>query len=142
MRYADLPRLYAAVPVTSPPVRRGETIAAPALPPAGARWGKGSRFSWSRAAAGEGRQEGLSLERSGPRAFMRVVEAQAKIMSERARVESADDPSVWAEVDRMTRMAFAYTEFPPKAHPGSPQPSRTTIFDLEFALHPPDETVS
>ena len=142
MRYADLPRLYAAVPVTSPPVRRHKPIVAPALPAAGARWGEGSRFSWSRQAAAEGRQEGLSLERSKPRAFMRVVEAEAKIMSERVRVEAADDPSVWAEVDRMTRMSFAYTEFPPKAHAASPQPSRTTVFDLEFALHPPDETVS
>lgn len=145
MRYADLPRLYAAVQVISPPVRRGEMVHPPALPEAGARWGKASAFSWSRQAAseGRGRQERLTVEypEPAPRAFMRVVEAEARIMSERVRIEAPDDPSRWVEVDRMTRMAFAWTEFPPKPQTGSPQPSLTTVYDLAFALHPEDETV-
>lgn len=145
MRLADLPRLYAAVPVTSPPARRGEPQHAPAQPKAGVRWGKASAFSWSRQAGADGRdrQQRLSVSypEPAPRAFMRLVEAEARIMSQRARVEAPDDPAVWVEVDRMTRLAFAFTEFPPKPHAGSPQPSLTTVYDLAFALHPEDEAV-
>ncbi|MBW3534302.1 MAG: coproporphyrinogen III oxidase family protein [Gemmatimonadetes bacterium] len=80
IRYHDLARMFAAVPVTSPPLQRQEAQPAAPLPPtSGARWGKASAFSWSREAAtsGRNRQERLSVGGdSEPRAFMRVVEAE------------------------------------------------------------------
>lgn len=142
MRYDDLHRLYAATPVTSTSrPRRTTRPSPPPGPSVGARWGKASAFSWSREAAGD--REGMTVEGldAAPRAFMRVVGTQAKIMSQRVRVEDPGDPASWIEVDRMTRIAFAYTEFPPKPTAASPQPSRTTVYDLALVLHPEDEVV-
>ena len=141
MRWADLHRLSAAVPVTASPARR-ETARASAeqQDESGTRWGKASRFSWSREAAPDDERSFLVEPFDTPTpAYMRVIEATAKIRSERVRVELPENPSVWAEVDRMTRIAFGYTEFPPKPYPSSPQPSRTTVYDLTFVLHPPPE---
>ena len=144
MRYADLPRLYAGVSVTSPPLqRRAAPPAAPQDIAPGARWGRPSRFSWSTAAAlfrTRGQSITIEYPQPKPRHFMRVITAELKVMSERVRVEAPEDPSLWVEVDRMTRMAFHFTEFPPKRTPTSLQPARTTVYDLAFDLHPPADT--
>ena len=143
IRYHDLARMFAAVQVTSPPLQRQQARPAPPPPPASsARWGKPSEFSWSNQAAlmrGKTGSITVNYPEPKPREFMRIVRADLKIMSELVRVEMPDNPSVWVELDRMTRMAFHFTEFPPKPHAGSPQPSRTTVYDLEFDLHPPPE---
>lgn len=143
MRYTDLARMFSVVPVTSPPLRREARPTVPQPPASGARWGKASRFSWSnkKAAASGGMRAQLqsitiNYPEPKPREFMRVVRADLKVNSELVRVEG---PSGWVEVDRLTRMAFQYTEFPPKRGIGSLQPSRTTIYDLVFDLHPPPE---
>ena len=53
------------------------------------------------------------------------------------KVRSPDDEDVWVEIDRLTRLMFRYTEFPPKSNPGGMMPTLTTYFDLRFDLHPP-----
>lgn len=140
MRYSDLPLLYA--PVTATPNRRVETCAAPPpAPDAGARWGRASAFSWSTEAAlaGRNRQRSVSVEypEGDPPEFMRTIDAEMTVMVERVKVRSPDDLDVWVEIDRVMRMAFHYTEFPPKPDPASLQPSLTTYLDLHFDLHPP-----
>ena len=139
MRYSDLPLLYA--PVVAYPVQRAEPRpAADPAPESGARWGKASAFSWSTAAAlARSQQPGLSIEypEGAPPAYMRIIDAELTVQAERVKVRSPDDPDTWVEIDRVTRMAFHYTEFPPKPDPSSLQPSLTTYFDLTFDLHPP-----
>lgn len=142
MRFRDLGWIFAPVPVTSPPLQRqAGSPGRPEAPAPGARWGKPSEFSWSNAAnTARKRGSGVTVQypEPTPRAFMRVIAADLKVMSEVVRVEAPGDPSTWVEVDRMTRMAFQFTEFPPKPKLSSPQPSRTTVYDMEFALHPPE----
>ena len=141
MRYGDLARMFAAVPVSSPALQRQDARpAAPQPPASGARWGKASEFSWSNEAArmrSKTASVSVNYPEPKPREFMRIVRADLKVISELVRVEAPDNPSAWVEIDRMTRMAFHFTEFPPKRTAASPQPSRTTLYDLEFDLHPP-----
>jgi hypothetical protein len=68
---------------------------------------------------------------------MRVIPAQAQVASQRVMVRSPEDDDVWIELDRLTRLMFRYTEFPPKSNPGGMTPTLTTSFDLTFDLHPP-----
>ena len=139
MRYGDLPLLYA--PVVAHPVQRATAPAAPdPAPESGARWGKASAFSWSnQAALARNRTQGVSIEYpdGDPPEYMRIIDAELTVQAERVRVVSPDDPDIWVEIDRVTRMAFHYTEFPPKPDPSSLQPSLTTYYDLAFDLHPP-----
>ena len=140
MRYGDLPRLYA--PVIAHPVQRAEARSAPdPEPETGARWGRPSAFSWSteRARTFRTRQQTISVEypEGDPPEYMRIVDAELKVMAERVKVRAPSNPDVWVEIDRVTRMAFHYTEFPPKPDPSALQPSLTTYLDLHFDLHPP-----
>lgn len=142
MRYGDLSRIYAPVVVT--PMQRVAPRNAPtapdAAPESGARWGKASAFSWSnQAALARSRRPGISIEypEGEPPEYMRIIDAELQVQAERVKVVSDQDPETWVEIDRVTRMAFHYTEFPPKPDPSALQPSLTTYFDLAFDLHPP-----
>jgi hypothetical protein len=139
MRWADLARLY--TPVTATPMQRIRTVVlADPEPDSGARWGKPSAFSWSSEAAGTSpaQQSITNQTPSGaPVEYMRVIPAQAQVSSQRVKVRSPSDEDVWVEIDRLTRLMFRYTEFPPKSNPSGMTPTLTTYFDLTFDLHPP-----
>ncbi len=138
MRWSDLARLY--TPVTAAPLHRTRPALPAATPDSGARWGRPSAFSWSNEGAEQssGLQSVTNQTPSGrPPEYMRIVAAQARVVAERVKVTSPTDESVWVEIDRMRRMVFHYTEFPPKSGPGGMTPTRTTYFDLSFDLHPP-----
>ena len=138
MRYADLVRVHA--PATVAPTDRVRVPAADPAPESGARWGKASAFSWStEGAKARRKQQTVSVEypEDAPPEYMRIIEADLKVMAERVKVRSPDDPGTWIEIDRVTRMAFHYTEFLPKRDPPAMQPSLTTYYDLLFDLHPP-----
>ena len=142
MRYGDLARVYA--PVIAHPIQRAEprpTAAPDSEPETGARWGRASAFSWSneRARTFRTQQQTVSIEypEDDPPEYMRIVDADLKVMAERVKVRDPENAEIWVEIDRVKRMAFHYTEFPPKPDPSSLQPSLTTYFDLHFDLHPP-----
>ena len=82
----------------------------------------------------------VNYPEDGPPEVMRIVRSRLNIRSVTAKVEDPGRPGVFVEVDRMERMYFSYTEFPPKPTRSSLQPSVTTHYDLRFDLHPPDET--
>jgi hypothetical protein len=68
---------------------------------------------------------------------MRIIPATAQVASQKVKVRSPDDADTWVEIDRLTRIAFRYTEFLPKSSPSGLTPTLTTCFDLTFDLHPP-----
>ena len=139
MRWSDLARLY--TPVTATPLQRVRpAVLVDPEPDSGARWGRPSAFSWSSEAArtSPAQQSITNQTPSGaPVEYMRVIPAQAQVSSQRVKVRSLDDEDVWIEIDRLTRLMFRYTEFPPKSGPGGMTPTLTTYFDLSFDLHPP-----
>ena len=137
VRWHDLARLY--TPVTAAPVQRTPPGQSPAIPASGGRWGNPSAFSWSREAAQQSPAEQSVTDRTpsgSPPEYMRIIDAQLLVASEKVRVTSPNDPSVWVDIDRLRRMVFHYTEFPPKSSPSGLTPTRTTYFDLSFDLHP------
>ena len=147
MRLSDV--IGSVIPVNSH--SRPRTPAKPPVPvpvPAvGVRFGGASAFSFS----AEGAARDIASRKGGgvtvnfpeqePPEFMRVVTSQVKVVSQVVRVEDPDDPESFTDVDRLARMMFYYTQFPPKPTRGSLQPSFTTYYDLHFDLHPTDETV-
>jgi hypothetical protein len=139
MRWHDLARLY--TPVTAAPLQRAQPVALVAPEPdIGARWGKPSAFSWSSEAGKTSpAKQSIALHHRDdePPEYMRIIPAQAQVSSQRVKVRSPDDEDVWVEIDRLTRLMFRYTEFPPKSSPSGMTPTLTTYFDLSFALHPP-----
>ncbi len=142
MRWSDLARLY--TPVTATPQLRARIVPLTETDPgSGARWGRPSAFSWSNEAAKQ-RPDEQSITNTtpsgSPAEYMRIVAADLLVASQRVRVQSPIDPSVWVEIDRLRRMVFHYTEYPPKSSPSGLTRTRTTYFDLSFDLHPsPDE---
>ena len=138
MRWSDLARLY--TPVATPLQRVQPVALVDPEPASGARWGKPSAFSWSSEAArtSPAKQSISNQTPSGsPVEYMRIIPAQAQVASRKVRVRSPRDEEVWIEIDRLTRLMFRYTEFPPKSGPGGMTPTLTTYFDLSFDLHPP-----
>jgi hypothetical protein len=139
MRWHDLARLY--TPVTAEPLQRVRpTVLIDPEPDSGARWGKPSAFSWSNEAArtSPAKQNISNQTPSGaPVEYMRIIPANAQVASQKVKVRSPGDEDVWIEIDRLTRLMFRYTEFPPKSGPGGMTPTLTTYFDLTFDLHPP-----
>ena len=139
MKFSDVLRIYA--PANASPSERAPTPAAEPEPESGARWGKASGFSWSNEAAkaGRSRRQTLSVEYpdAEPPEYIRIIDAELKVMAERVKVRDAANPDLWVEIDRVKRMAFHYTEFPPEPNPAALQPSLTTYYDLHFDLHPP-----
>jgi hypothetical protein len=139
MRWHDLARLYTPVTATSQSRSRPVVLVDPE-PDSGERWGKPSVFSWSSEAArtSPAKQSISNQTPSGsPVEYMRIIPAQAQVASQRVKVRAPDDGDVWVEVDRLTRLMFRYTEFPPKSSPSGMRPTLTTYFDLSFDLHPP-----
>ncbi len=139
MKWADLARLY--TPVTATPLQRVRPVVfADPEPDSGARWGKPSAFSWSSEAArtSAAKQSVSNQTPTGdPVEYMRIIPARAQVTSQRVKVRSPSDENVWVEIDRLTRLMFRYTEFPPKSGPSGVTPTLTTYFDLSFDLHPP-----
>ena len=139
MRWSDLARLY--TPVTATPLQRTRPVVlADPQPDSGARWGKPSAFSWSNEAArtSPAKQSISNQSPSGsPIEYMRIIPANAQVASQKVKVRSPGDEDVWIEIDRLARLMFRYTEFPPKSGPGGMTPTLTTYFDLSFDLHPP-----
>ena len=141
MRWSDLARLYTPVTATAQPRARAIPLAE-TDPDSGARWGRPSAFSWSSEAAkqSEDEQSITNTTPAGrPAEYMRIIPADLTVLSERVRVQSPTDENVWIEIDRLRRMVFHYTEHPPKSSPSGLTPTRTTYFDLSFALHPSPE---
>lgn len=134
--------LQSVVPVPSHSQERRRAPEPPPTPDIGLRWGKPSAFSFSIAAAQERRNPGVTVNypEDAPPEVMRIVPSRLNIRSVTAKVEDPARPGVFVEVDRMERMYFSYTEFPPKPTRSSLQPSVTTHYDLRFDLHPPGET--
>ena len=99
-----------------------------------------SAFSWSNEGAktSEPEQDISNQTPSGaPAEYMRVVDAQLRVSAQKVKVRAPSDPAnQWVEVDRLTRMMFYFTEFPPKSSPGGMTPTLTTYYDMTFALHP------
>jgi hypothetical protein len=139
MRWHDLARLY--TPVIATPLQRirPAVLVDPELD-SGARWGRPSAFSWSsEAAKASPAKQSIANQTPSddPVEYMRIIPANAQVASQRVKVRSPDDEDVWVEIDRLTRLMFRYTEFPPKSGPGGMTPTLTTYFDLTFDLHPP-----
>ncbi len=142
MRWSDLARLY--TPVTATPQLRARIVPLTETDPgSGARWGRPSAFSYSNEAAKQSADEQSITNQTpsgSPAEYMRIIAADMLVASQRVRVQSSSDENVWVEIDRLRRMVFHYTEHPPKSSPSGLTPTRTTYFDLSFALHPlPDE---
>ena len=139
MRWSDLARLY--TPVSATPLQRVQPVVlVDPEPDSGVRWGKPSAFSWSSEAARTSpAKQSIALHdrEEAPPEYMRIIPAQAQVTSQRVKVRAASDEGVWIEIDRLTRLMFRYTEFPPKSGPSGMTPTLTTYFDLSFALHPP-----
>ena len=136
MRWHDLARLYMAV--TAAPLLRTRPGQPPAIPASGGRWGRPSAFSWSAEGAAQDDEQSVTDQTpsGNPAEHMRIINAQLLVASEKVRVHSPDNPSVWVDIDRLSRMVFHYTDYPPKSRPSGMTPTQTTYFDLTFDLHP------
>ena len=137
MRWGDL--AHAVRPVNSHRTGRIETSPPVPVPDVGRRWGRPSAFSFSREEREEEGGPSVDVRWPGrePRHFMRIIPADLKVTATRHTVDDGSGNSV--EIDRLNRMMFQYTEILPKPHVSSLQPSRTTYYDMTFALHPEEE---